>query len=97
MLCCDSNNSGNIIRYNVTQNDARKNSYGSIHTYGPVTNELIYKIPVFLSNTSPTPIALLLVTPTLNTRVYNNIIQTSGGATLVSISSGQNGLIGQGQ
>lgn len=96
LLCCDSDNTGNIVRYNITENDARKNSYGSIHTYGAVTGALIYHNSVFLSNTSPTPIALLLVTPTVNTRIHNNIFQTSEGATLVWMSSGQNGLVIQG-
>ncbi|MGZ5506633.1 MAG: right-handed parallel beta-helix repeat-containing protein [Limisphaerales bacterium] len=96
LLCCDGNNSGNVIRYNISQNDGRKNGYGGIHTYGAITNASIFNNTVYMANTSPTPVALLLATGVVNSRIHNNILQTSGGAQLAWISSGQSGLVLQG-
>jgi hypothetical protein len=96
LLCCDGNNQGNVIRYNISQNDGRKNGYGGIHTYGAVTNAWIFNNTVFMANTAPIPVALLLATGTVNAHIANNIFQTSGGAQLAWISSGQSGLAMQG-
>jgi hypothetical protein len=96
LLCCDANNNGNLIRYNISQNDARKNSYASIFIYGNVANALVHNNSVFLSNVSPTPILLWIALPTSNTRIYNNIFQTTSGAQLALISSGQSGFALQG-
>ena len=96
LLCCDGNNLNNVIRYNVSQNDARKNGYGAIHTYGNNNGSEIFNNTVFLSQTTSSPSALLLVTGTTNIRVRNNIFVTTGGAKLLSISSGQNNLLLQG-
>lgn len=96
LLCCDGNNQNNVIRYNISQNDGRRNGYGGIHTYGAITSASIFNNTVYMANTSPTPVALLLVSGTVNTRIQNNIFQTSGGAQLASIASGQSGLAMQG-
>jgi hypothetical protein len=96
LLCCDGNNSGNIIRYNISQNDGRKNGYAGIQTYGAINSASIYNNTIFVSNLSPTPAALLLASGTVNGRVQNNIFQTSGGAILTWIGSGQTGLVVQG-
>ena len=55
LLCCDGNNQGNVIRYNISQNDGRKNGYGGIHTYGAITNAWIFNNTVYMANTSPIP------------------------------------------
>lgn len=96
LLCCDGNNQGNVIRYNISQNDGRKNGYGGIHTYGAITSASIFNNTVYMANTSPSPVALLLVSGTVNTRIQNNIFQTSGGAQLAWMASGQSGLVMQG-
>ncbi len=96
LLCCDGNNSNNVVRYNISQNDARKNGYSSIRTYGAIRNASIFNNTVFISNISPTPSAIALTAGTLNVRVQNNIFQTSGGAVLASIASGQSGFAMQG-
>jgi hypothetical protein len=57
---------------------------------------LIHNNTVFITNASPTPAALLIASATTNTRIHNNIFQTTGGALLTWISSGQNGLLMQG-
>jgi hypothetical protein len=96
LLCCDGNNRDNTVRYNISQNDARKNGFGAIHTYGAVTNAFIHNNSVFMSAISPTPSGLYLATGTVNAHVQNNIFQTSGAARLVWMSGGQSGLVIQG-
>jgi hypothetical protein len=96
LLCCDGNNSGNVVRYNISQNDARKNGFGAIHSYGAINNASIYNNTVYISNISPTPSALLLATGMANSRIQNNIFQTSGNAQLAWISNGQIGVALQG-
>ncbi|MDB6059765.1 MAG: parallel beta-helix repeat-containing protein [Verrucomicrobiales bacterium] len=96
LLCCDGNNSGNVIRYNISQNDARKNGFGGIHTYGAITNASIFNNTVYMANTTPSPAALVLSTGMVNSRIQNNIFQTAGGAQLAWIASGQSGLSLQG-
>ncbi|MEA2709452.1 MAG: hypothetical protein QOF78_2053 [Phycisphaerales bacterium] len=39
---------GNVIRYNVSQNDGRKNGYGGIHAFGPIQDTLVYNNTVFM-------------------------------------------------
>ena len=40
---------GNVIRYNITQNDGRKNGYGGIHAFGPINDTVVYNNTVFMA------------------------------------------------
>lgn len=83
-------NSANVVRYNISQNDARARNYGAISTYGYVSDLQIYGNTVFISSTvgslppgvvANEPVALKLVGR--NHRIFNNIFVTTGGVTLV--------------
>ena len=41
--------SDNIVRYNISQNDGRANTYGGIHVWGRVRNAEIYNNTIFMS------------------------------------------------
>src|SRR6185369_5251615 len=90
-------NTNNVVRYNVSQNDCRKRAYGAIHFYnaGPgLQNCEIYNNTVFLSKPSFGDVpAVNVYSPTTNVHIRNNILVTSGGASLVNVNSGQSGLL----
>ncbi|MBA4148446.1 MAG: right-handed parallel beta-helix repeat-containing protein [Verrucomicrobia bacterium] len=93
LLCCGNDNRDNVIRYNISANDGRKNGYAGIHTYGNITGAEIYNNTVYLTQTNGSPRAVLLVTGTTNLRFLNNIFYGVGGARLLEASSGQSGLV----
>ncbi|HEY0009504.1 MAG TPA: hypothetical protein VGB55_12320, partial [Tepidisphaeraceae bacterium] len=87
-------NSGNVVRYNISQNDARKLSYAGIMIAGVgTTNVDVYNNTVYLDraggNASASGIGILNIggSPS-NVRVRNNIIQTANGATTLSAVNG---------
>ncbi len=82
---------GNIIRYNISQCDARKNGYGSILIGGKVDNTEIYNNTIFLDQSvGSTPKAVYLwdYIEVTNTHFRNNIFYTSGNVSLLTISPG---------
>ncbi|BAT55526.1 parallel beta-helix repeat-containing protein [Nostoc sp. NIES-3756] len=100
LLCQGPNNSnhtGNIIRYNISQNDGRKLNYGGIHIYGYVRNAEIYNNTVFVQGgTTSIPSAIYIHNPVTNVRFRNNILQTKDGVKLLDVASGSTGLAFQG-
>jgi hypothetical protein len=78
----------NIIRYNISQNDARTqaDTYGGIFVGSDVVNADIYNNTVFMApspNSSPSAIRLLgLLGNSIHVR--NNIFVTTGGVPLVN-------------
>lgn len=89
----------NVVRYNISQNDGRKGSYGGITlegSDGEVTNCDIYNNTVF---TSPSPIrgkgmesAIAAWSDVVNVRVFNNIFMTTGGRPLANFSFKKSGM-----
>jgi len=47
----DAVHSGNVIRYNISQNDGRKNAYAAIQLWGRIRNAEIYNNTVFVTYT----------------------------------------------
>jgi hypothetical protein len=102
-LLCQSldnlNHTGNIIRYNISQNDARrKNLYGGILVYGKVLNTKIYHNSIYIRPTGISgiyPRAIVIANwgathlDVSNLFIRNNIFITQGGVALVEVSSGQ--------
>jgi hypothetical protein len=94
-LLCPATNAGsnNVIRYNISENDGRKNGVGGIQLYGNVQSAKIYNNVVYLSNANGNSAfrAHDLGTggkvPT-NVEVRNNIFYTTGGAKLINLTSG---------
>lgn len=80
---------GNVVRYNVSQNDARRHGYGAIDLWnGNGANGIkdceLYHNTVFLAaNTSPGASALKLQSAVSNVGIRNNVFVTTGGAKLV--------------
>lgn len=85
----------NIVRYNVSENDGRKNNYGGIHVYGEAIDTHIYGNTVYVSKpANTTPAALVVTTYTgvgtvSNLTIRNNIFITAGGARLIDVAPRQ--------
>lgn len=92
------NHTGNIIRYNISQNDARKLwGYGGIHIYGRTTNaeihnNVVYMKPSTISGSSPRAIVLcnygIESQDLKSVHFRNNIIQTTGGVPVLEVTAG---------
>lgn len=92
----NTTHTGNLVRYNISENDARKNSYGAIMVYGKVRFAEVYNNTVFLSPApvgSPRGIIVHNYTITANDvrslHVRNNIFYSTGGLRTVEVTSGQ--------
>jgi hypothetical protein len=86
----------NVVRYNISQNDGRKNSYGAIHMWGRIRNTEVYNNTVFLSpRTNARPIGIRIhnngipLNDLASVHFRNNIIVTTGGAELIEVTADQ--------
>jgi Right handed beta helix region len=86
----------NVIRYNISENDARRNSYGAIEVWGRTVDTDIYNNTIFVTaSTTGTPRAVRIWNAGITDRdvaglrVRNNILQTTGGLPLVEVSASQ--------
>lgn len=80
----------NVIRYNVSENDGRNNTYGGIHFWstwanGGIRNTTIYRNTVCTSKSATgNPAAVDCVSSKIhNIRFYNNTFKTDGKAVLI--------------
>lgn len=91
-----SNN--NIVRYNISQNDARRKNYGGIFVWQNVSNTRIYNNTIFVSpSTTGTPAAIRFSGFSgTSAHVRNNIFVTTGGVPLVVYNGGGSGVLFQG-
>lgn len=96
-LICAATHTGsnNVIRYNVSQNDGRKNGVGGIQLYGNVTNSQIYNNTVYFSATGNSNSAAFRAHDSgisghepKGVQVRNNIFYATGGAKVVNLTSG---------
>ncbi len=85
----------NVIRYNISENDGRKNGRSGIQIWGNVTNALIYNNTVYFSPTGNDQSAAFIAhdegaggKEPWNVLIRNNIFYCTGGAKLVRISTG---------
>lgn len=88
--------SGNVVRYNISENDARKNAYAGIFVRNDgsgVRDLAVYHNTVYVSpsNRGGSPRALL-VHKTENVRLSNNLLLAAGGVPLVDVGENQPGL-----
>jgi hypothetical protein len=94
-LLCPATNAGknNVIRYNVSENDGRKNGVGGIQLYGNVEAAKIYNNVVYMSNANGSSafrahdLGAAGKVPT-NVEVRNNIFYTTAAAKLINLTSG---------
>jgi hypothetical protein len=84
---------GNTVRYNVSENDARNNSYGAISVVGPVDSAEIYNNTIYVdpaSSGSPTCVAFYNWVGS-GVHFRNNLFQVTGGLNLVNTNGTQAG------
>jgi len=92
-------NSGNTVRYNISENDGRANNYGAIYVWGGVHNADIYNNTVFVGPSAGTTPRAIQVYGWSGSGVHirDNIVEVTGGVPLVDVnSSGGAGLLLQG-
>ena len=87
-------NRNNVVRYNISQNDGRKNGKSGIYIWGSVTDAAIHNNTIFLSATSDSSNAAIRASDVgasgkvpQNISLRNNIFYTTGGAKLVNLTS----------
>jgi hypothetical protein len=80
---------GNVIRYNVSQNDGRKNGTGAIRVFGRIQNAEIYQNTIALASASTAPIAVRVDgrQPSARVHIRNNIFRTKAGTPLLQVSA----------
>jgi hypothetical protein len=99
MLCNrDANtlHSNNVVRYNISQNDGRKNGYGGLHIWGRVRNAELFNNTIYMNQApSGTHAAVRIHNLSIesqcveNVHVRNNIFVTAGATALVSVTAPQ--------
>jgi regulation of enolase protein 1 (concanavalin A-like superfamily) len=83
---------GNVVRWNVSQNDARRFDYAAIHLWGRIRNAQIYHNTVYLAGGNAQSRVLHARNNTIeaqdleNVRVSNNLFISTGGQPLVDFS-----------
>lgn len=90
---------GNLLRYNLSVNDGRRNSYGGIHLWstganGGITDTTIYANTICTTQ-SPDGIPAAVDCPSngiRNIRFYSNCFQTDGKAALVRGETNQDAM-----
>ncbi|UHD14840.1 right-handed parallel beta-helix repeat-containing protein [Thiocapsa bogorovii] len=91
----------NVIRYNISENDGRRNRSGGIVVWSKapleISNSHIYNNTIYLSP-SPTGnvCGIRVASQTSSLSIRNNIISTTSGAPLLCVAGGQKGLAIQG-
>ena len=97
----NTNHSGNVVRYNISQNDGRKNSTGGIVIWGRTIGAEIYNNSVYLKRAAVgATFAVKLYNASIptndvrNVHFRNNIFFADSGAQILSVSPDQiNGAI----
>ena len=76
---------GNVVRYNLSVNDGRRNSYGGIHLWstganGGITDTTFYANRIYMGQSADGEPAVVDCTSDgiRNIRFYNNHFQTDG-------------------
>ena len=92
----NDSHAGNTIRYNISENDGRRNSYAAIEVWGRTIGTEIHNNTVFVSPApAGTPRAVRIGNATITDRVAaslhlrNNIFVTAGGLPVVDVSATQ--------
>jgi hypothetical protein len=87
----------NVVRYNITENDGRKNGFGAIYVAGFVDTTEVYGNVVYLSRPSTgNPPAVYVGSVSRNAHFRNNVFMTAGGVPLVRVAGAPPGIAFQG-
>ena len=99
LLCQSPDNaghSGNVVRYNISRDDGRRNRYGGIDIWGRVRNAEIYNNTIIVSPvTGALPRAIQVHSDPAfahdvsSVHVRSNLLRVSGGLPLVDVSATQ--------
>jgi hypothetical protein len=73
---------GNVVRYNISENDGRKHGYGAIHCGGDISHCDIYNNTIYIAP-APSGTPKGIVAAGANMRFCNNLIVTTGGLPLI--------------
>jgi hypothetical protein len=89
--------SGNVVRYNVSRNDGRKNSYSGIDLFGGVGQTEIYQNTVSVDPSARgRPAAVSVETGTRGVHFRNNLFYAGKGLSIIRVEPGHEGLFFQG-
>ena len=96
LLAAGSHSSdNNVIRYNISENDGRKNGKSGLQIWGNVTNSVLNNNTVYFSPTGNDQSAAFIAhdegsggKEPWNVLVRNNILYATGSAKLVRVTSG---------
>lgn len=92
----------NVVRYNISENDARRGAYGAVHFWNGngangLKETLVHNNTVYVSpHTGASPKAVRFDNATSDISLYNNVLVTTGGVPLIDVASGQSNLIFEG-
>jgi len=93
-------NKNNVVRYNISQNDSRKNGQGALLISNAggagVSNIEVYNNTIFQSAAPTMTYALRVTGPTTNLHVRNNILIAAPGVTLIKVPGTAPGMLFQG-
>ena len=80
---------GNTVRYNISENDARKNNYSAILAGGVISGDEVYNNTVFLTPSAiGSSAALGVISGTSSLHFRNNLLVATGAAALVDAVGG---------
>jgi hypothetical protein len=94
--------SGNTVRYNVGENDGRRNGYAGIQVWdgnggGSLRDAQVYNNTIHVAPAaSGQPRGVYVQTPTVDMRFRNNVVEVAGGVPVIEVVGGQTGLVFQG-
>jgi hypothetical protein len=87
---------GNVVRYNVSQNDARKGSGGALAVWGEFHDTEVYQNGVYATPPASGPISVVTVSnagapgaEVHGLRMWNNVFVATGGVRLLDVGAGQ--------
>jgi hypothetical protein len=94
--------SGNTVRYNVGENDGRRNGYAGIQVWdgnggGSLRDAEVYNNTIYVAPAaSGEARGVYIQTPTTDLRFRNNVVEVAGGVPAVEVVGGETGLLFQG-
>jgi hypothetical protein len=89
----------NTIRYDISQNDGRKNGAAGVQLWNGgsgIKNIQIFNNTIYMTPAGSRPRGIYLQTATSNVAIRNNIVIATGGVPVLEAVSGQTGLAVQG-
>jgi hypothetical protein len=89
----------NVVRYNISQNDARRNALGSITVYAAgasLSGEEIFNNLIYLTGASANPWSVIISGSVSQLHFRNNIFFTASGALTIYVAPNLSGILFQG-